>query len=376
MTLPATTLASTAATRDPIRVLVVDDSVVIRGLLGRWIGEAEGMVSVGAARNGRQGVEMVEALKPDVVILDIEMPEMDGIAALPEMLRISPRLIVIMASTLTQRNAEISLKALSLGAKDYIPKPESQAGISTSAEFRRALIEKISQLGGLRRPVRPTLRSLAAGTRLRQGDELPASTRVFSRMMPRVLAIGSSTGGPPALVKFFSDLGPALQRLPVVVVQHMPATFTPIFAQHLQKAAGIPAAEGIHGEPLQPGRIYVAPGGKHMVVAGSSSAPVIELNSSAPIHFCRPAVDPMFASIASLYGTSALAVVFTGMGSDGAEGGVRIADAGGSVIAQDEATSVVWGMPGATVQAGAAAAVLPLDEIAPKVRSLLAGRRA
>lgn len=368
------------AANSDIRVLVVDDSVVIRGLVSRWVGETPGLVVAGAARNGSKAVEMVETLRPDVVVLDIEMPEMDGLTALPLMLKKQPGLVVIMASTLTRRNAEVSLKALSLGAADYIPKPESNSGVTTSVDFRRELLEKIATLGRVRRARVPGT-APAAPVVLRSGPvhhPAPAagggiSLRKPSRVAPRILAIGASTGGPPALVSILSQMGSILTRVPVVVTQHMPATFTAIFAQHLAKAAGLPAAEGVDGERLSPGRIYVAPGGRHMILAGSGAEVGVKLTDAPPVNFCRPAVDPLFDTVAAIYGPSALALVLTGMGSDGANGSVRVADGGGSVIAQDEATSAVWGMPAAVAHAGAACAVLPLPEIAGRLRQMIGG---
>jgi two-component system chemotaxis response regulator CheB len=206
----------------------------------------------------------------------------------------------------------------------------------------------------------------------------PAATysmRPYSSVTPRVLLIGSSTGGPQALTKLFGEIGPAIANLPVLVTQHMPATFTSILAEHITKAAGRRAAEGNHGEPLMPGRIYVAPGGKHMVIGKQGMETVVLLNDQPPVNFCKPAVDPLFDSAVPLFGSAILACVLTGMGHDGAAGAKRIADGGGSVIAQDEESSVVWGMPGAVAQAGAAAEILALDQIGAKIMRILGGRR-
>ena len=194
-------------------------------------------------------------------------------------------------------------------------------------------------------------------------------------MTPRLLVIGSSTGGPQALTKLFGDIGKSIANIPVLVTQHMPATFTAILAEHITKASGRRAAEGVHGEPLMPGRIYVAPGGKHMVVGKDGNDIVIQLNDLPPVNFCKPAVDPLFKSVIPFYGSAILGTVLTGMGHDGAAGSKVIADAGGSVIAQDEESSVVWGMPGAVAQAGAAAEILPLDQIGPKIVRILGGGR-
>ena len=390
-------IVSREVVTDPIRVMVVDDSVVIRGLISRWIDEERETAVVATHRNGKLAVEDMERADPDVVILDIEMPEMDGLTALPLMLRKKPSLTVIMASTLTRRNAEISLKALSLGASDYIPKPERNSAISTSADFRREILEKVRVLGRrhrLRRNAmgrvgervaRPVPRSVDAGrrpipvretaTKRRAGAGAAGSMepRPISAARPRVLAIGSSTGGPQALAELFAAIGPALGAVPVLVVQHMPETFTAILAEHIGKTSGRPAAEAREGEVLQPGRVYVAPGGRHMLLDRAGAGAKIRLDDGPAINFCKPAVDPLFRSVAEVYGRAALGVVLTGMGSDGAKGAVAIADGGGTVLAQDEATSVVWGMPGAAAQAGACAAVLPLDGIGRKIVYLLGG---
>jgi two-component system chemotaxis response regulator CheB len=199
--------------------------------------------------------------------------------------------------------------------------------------------------------------------------------RPFSIVMPRVLAIGSSTGGPQALNTLIARIGPVVDRVPVLITQHMPPTFTTILAEHLARAAERPAREAVDGEPIRPGAIYVAPGGCHMRVAAHAAGHLIALDAGPPIHFCRPAVDPLFASVAQAYGGAALALILTGMGTDGAIGAGEIAAHGGSVIAQDEATSVVWGMPGSAAHAGVCSAVLPLDQIAPRLVRIFAGER-
>jgi two-component system, chemotaxis family, protein-glutamate methylesterase/glutaminase len=372
--------AAPAAGQTPIRVMVVDDAVVVRGLVSRWIEEEAGLVLAASVRTGRDAVAQVERARPDVVVLDVEMPELDGISALPLLLEKNRDLVVIMASTLTRRNAEVSLRALSLGAADYIPKPETNHGITTSATFRHELIDKIRQLGGRRRRgdalARPPLAaSPGARPALRAVEPAVATPpsiklRPFTAVLPRVLVIGSSTGGPQALTQVVAGLGSLCDRVPVLITQHMPPTFTTILAEHLARASGRPAYEPSDGEPIHPGRLYLAPGGKHMRVARRNAAPVIAIDEGPLINFCRPAVDPLFASVAQVWGSATLALILTGMGSDGTRGAGDIVAAGGSVIAQDEATSVVWGMPGSAAQAGWCSAVLPLDQIAPKLASL------
>ncbi|WP_299816291.1 chemotaxis response regulator protein-glutamate methylesterase [uncultured Roseibium sp.] len=386
---------------DPIKVMVVDDAVVIRGLLTRWLGEDKGLKVVGSHRNGKLAVEDIEKSDPDVVVLDIEMPEMDGMTALPLMLAKKRDLIVIMASTLTRRNAEVSLKALSLGASDYVPKPESTSEVTTSIDFRRELVEKVKALGARAQRMRGPVRTMRASTSAGQvsqpsapvtarpttdtrasfrGAGQPAAaaaktlqTRPYSSARPRILAIGSSTGGPQALQEVMKEVGTAMNEVPVVVTQHMPPTFTAILAEHLGKAALRPSKEGEDGETLQAGTIYVAPGGKHMILEKDGGAVKIRLTDGPPVNFCKPAVDPLFDSVAKAYGSACLGVILTGMGHDGADGVKSITAGGGSVITQDEATSVVWGMPGAAAQTGMCSDILPLKDIGPKIGRVLKG---
>ena len=347
-------------TASPIKVMVVDDSAVIRGFLTRWIDRDPGLKIVASAQNGKVAVDQVKAADPDVIVLDIEMPEMDGIAALPLLIKACPKARVIMASTLTRRNAEISLKALSLGATDYVPKPTSVGPSEAGEAFRRDLCQKIAALGR----ARPAFGSKAG--QVPGGG--PIKLRPASNVPPQILAVGSSTGGPQALSTFVAAIAPKL-NVPVVITQHMPATFTTILAETLSRSSGLKAVEGANGMKLEPGRVYIAPGDNHMII--KSRGGPIELTQTPPENFCRPAVDPMFRSIAAIYGPSTLAVVLTGMGSDGREGARAIANAGGTILAQDEATSVVWGMPAAVAQAGLASAVLPLNSMGVEVRKYL-----
>jgi len=368
-----------------IRVMVVDDSVVVRGLVSRWLEATPGIKVVGSFRTGREAVEHVERTDPDVVILDIEMPEMDGLTALPLMLARRRDLVVIMASTLTRHNAEVSIKALSLGATDYIPKPESNRGVSTSPEFQRELIDKVRQLGGrrlrrVRRPAAPA--APAARPAIPSGRPAPAASvpqastvrlRTGPVKVPRALLVGSSTGGPQALMSIAPQLGLIADRVPVLIVQHMPATFTTILAEHLARATQRPVREPQDGEPIARGVAYLAPGGRHMLVARSEGQSLIRISDSAPVNFCKPAVDPLFESAAEAWNGAILGVILTGMGHDGTAGARRIVDAGGAIVAQDEATSVVWGMPGSVAQAGLCAAVLPLDQIGSKLVRVFSG---
>jgi len=384
MALAVPTVQSTVASVDrAIRVMVVDDAVVVRGLVSRWVEEEPGLVLAASLRNGREAVDQLDRVDPDVVILDIEMPELDGISALPLLLAKKKDLVVIMASTLTRHNAEVSLKALSLGAADYIPKPETNRGVTTSETFRRDLIEKIRHLvARRRRRGLPPSRDAAAAARphdpvaLHTTPAAPVKLRPFSATVPRVLLIGSSTGGPQALTAVISGLRDLLPRVPVLITQHMPPTFTTILAEHLARTSRRPAAEAVDGEIVKVGRIYLAPGGRHMRVVRHGAEVAIALDDGPPVNFCKPAVDPLFSSAIDVWQGGIMSVILTGMGSDGMRGGKDIVAAGGSVIAQDEATSVVWGMPGAAANAGICAAILPLNQIAPKLVRLFSGDRS
>lgn len=376
-----------------IRVMVVDDAVVVRGILSRWIDEESDLTTVASLRSGREAVDELERAAPDVVVLDIQMPDLDGIAALPLLLAKRRHLAVIVVSALTRAHAELSLKALSLGAADCVPKPDGNTAILGAREFRRELIDKIRALGGRRRVVGPLDRnatsSLAAVPRVASPSISPHECRFglapvkapcyalrpFSVSPPRILVIGASTGGPPALATILPRIDEVTQSAPVLITQHMPPTFTTILAEHLTRASGRPSHEPQDGEAILPGHIYVAPGGRHMRVARRSGNAVITLDDGPLINFCKPAVDPLFASAAQLWGNWNLALILTGMGSDGTKGAAEVVAAGGSVIAQDEATSVVWGMPGSVTNAGLCSAVLPLDQIAPKIVRLFSGER-
>ncbi len=378
-------------TANPIRVMVVDDAIVVRSLLARWVDAEPDMQVIASLRTGREAVARIEQCDADVVVLDIDMPELDGISALPLLLQKKRDLVVIMVSTFTRRSAEISLRALALGAKDYIPKPETTREATTSVGFRRELIEKIRTLGRNRFSQRAYARQPAPGTapathgkqapalRARKGvshEAEPLRLRSFSAVAPRVLLIGSSTGGPQALTALIEKLPAAVDRAPVLITQHMPPMFTTVLAEHLSRVGGRGAHEAEDGEPVLAGGIYVAPGGRHMRVVRDDGGIRIALGNDPPINFCKPAVDALFTSAAPVWGAATLALVLTGMGADGTRGAGDIVAAGGSIIAQDEATSVVWGMPRAVAQAGLCSAVLPLDQIAPKIIRLFSGVRS
>ncbi|HEY8274108.1 MAG TPA: chemotaxis response regulator protein-glutamate methylesterase [Pseudolabrys sp.] len=365
-----------------IRVMLVDDAVVVRGLFARWVEAEPDLEVVATLRTGRDAVNQLERVDPDVVVLDVDMPELDGIAALPLLLEKKRDLVVIMASTLTRRNAEISLRALSLGAADYIPKPGSNREVSASTAFRRDLIEKIRQLGLRAKRLRHGIKARVSRPAKSAPSIIPATEEITPlrlRQMPltppRVLVIGASTGGPQALNRLVVQIDTVIQRAPVLITQHMPPTFTAVLAEHLARVSKFPVREASDGEEVNAGAIYLAPGGKHMKVERRDGTAVIAIDDGPMVNFCKPAVDPLFASAAQVWGNKVLALVLTGMGSDGLAGAKEIVAAGGHVIAQDEETSVVWGMPGQVTNAGLCSAVLPLPEIGGRITRLFTGER-
>jgi two-component system chemotaxis response regulator CheB len=346
--------------------MVVDDSAVVRGLVTRWVDAEPGLQVVARHANGKLAVQDVARSEPDVILLDLDMPVMDGLEALPLLLKARPGVKILVVSTLTKRNAEISFKALALGALDYVPKPETNREITTLPDFQDEVIRKVRALGGAHQHG-GVLDTVRAAVSFRE--------RAFSLVSPRIIVIGSSTGGPQALAVLLGALSPSLARIPVLIAQHMPPMFTTILAERLARATGRETREAVDAEPLVPGAIYVAPGNFHMTLNGVS-APQIRIADGPPVNFCRPAIDPLFTSVAEAFGPAALGIVLTGMGQDGAAGARAIADAGGSVIAQDEASSVVWGMPSAAAATGACAALLPPLQIAEVVARLVTGYRS
>jgi two-component system, chemotaxis family, protein-glutamate methylesterase/glutaminase len=364
----------TTPNADAIRVMVVDDSAVIRGLITRILDADPKLQVVASVSDGQRAVERVAKTPIDVIILDIEMPVMDGLTALPHILKADPGVKILMASTLTLRNADISMKALRLGATDYIPKPTASSQINGRDEFGRSLLEKVRSLGQARRRQRTAAaRPNAIGGPAAGPKPAPTITlRPASRVKPRIIAVGSSTGGPQALFKFLGDLTKQVKQ-PIVITQHMPPKFTTILAQHIAQNTGWPAAEATDGLAIEDGTIYIAPGDFHMIAEPKPGSTVLRLTTTPPENFCRPAVDPMLRSLSEIYGPAILTVILTGMGSDGLKGAQCVVEKGGTVIAQDEATSVVWGMPGAVATHGLCSAVLPLDQLAGHVARLANG---
>jgi two-component system, chemotaxis family, protein-glutamate methylesterase/glutaminase len=352
---------------EKIRVLIVDDSVVIRRLVAHALEEDPDIEVAGAAANGAIGLERIPQLNPDVLTLDIEMPEMDGLELLRRVRSQYPRLRVVMFSTLTERGAAATLEALTLGADDYVTKASNEGSLDRSlARLRQELIPKIKQFFRLSGQVEALLRTTP------RPKAAPAG--MFSALRPKVLAIGVSTGGPAALASILPGL-PSGFPLPVLLVQHMPPMFTRLLAERLNATCQLEVTEAVESEPVTAGKILIAPGDYHMRVAAFGERVSVRLDQSPPQNSCRPSVDALFASVGEVYGGAAIAVILTGMGQDGLRGTQILKARGACVVAQDEASSVVWGMPGAVVTAGLADCVLPLNQVAPQILSM-AGRLA
>ena len=312
-----------ALSNDQLKVMIVDDSAVIRGIFRRTLEADDEIEVIASVSNGKQAVDALAKHKVDVIVLDIEMPVMDGMTALPLLLEAAPDVKIIMASTLTEKNAAVSLQALRIGASDYIPKPTAKYEIHSADTFKRELVEKVKALAGPRRVKKAPVvrRAETPAVKKSMATAGASQRRNASNVVPRIIAVGSSTGGPQ--------------------------------------------------EPLEAGRVYVAPGDYHMFVEKSAGGHTIRLNQEAPENYCRPSVEPLFRSVAAEFGPAALALMLTGMGHDGVTASETLVDAGGTLIAQDEETSVVWGMPGAVANAGLCADILPLDKIAPRAITLM-----
>jgi two-component system chemotaxis response regulator CheB len=348
--------------RDRIRVLVVDDSVVIRRLVTLALQQDAAIDVVGSAPNGALALERIPQLKPDLLTLDIEMPVMDGLETLRRMRGPYPELRVIMFSTLTERGAAITFEALTLGADDYVTKPSNEGSLDRSLErLRNELIPKIKQFFSL--PGDPPVPVSTPPPSTPPLHPSPSSST------PRVVVIGCSTGGPAALDNLLPRF-PTEFPLPILVVQHMPAVFTRLLAERLNSKCRLSVCEAKDGEPVLGGKVFIAPGDFHMRVANSGGKIRVHLDQSAPQNFCRPAVDALFASIADVYGPATVAVVLTGMGHDGLRGAESLKKLGATIIAQDQQSSVVWGMPGAVTNAGLADNVVPLDQCAQQILRL------
>lgn len=349
-----------------IGVLVVDDSVVIRRMVSAVLEADPGIDVVGTAANGRIALDKLDQLRPDIIILDVEMPVMDGLATLRALRLTHPSLPVVMFSALTERGAMATLDALAAGATDYLTKP-SHAG-SAAASMERVRLELIPKVKGLVAAARA--RATFAG---RPAATLPTVHPVRQDRVD-VIVVGSSTGGPDAVTAIASKL-PADLAVPVLVVQHMPALFTRLFAGRLDRSCPLKVVEAVDGQLVEAGSIIVAPGDHHLAVRRHGADVRVQLTQDPPENYCRPSVDVLFRSAAAVYGGGVLACVLTGMGRDGTKGAERIRAAGGRVVVQDAASSVVWGMPGAVVAAGHANNIVPLDQIADTLRAGLVGAR-
>jgi len=348
---------------EPIKVLIVDDSAVIRGLLAKALVRDAEIDVVGTAMHGDAALSWLSKRTADVVILDVEMPVMDGLETLRELQRLHPQVRVIMASSLTSSGAKTSMIALSLGAEACIAKPNAASATEAMQTVAEKLIPLVKGLCG-RGPARPSPPPVPVSN-----ATLPSIRKKESIAPPKLLVIGSSTGGPNALNRVLTDLGKDF-AVPTLIVQHMPPMFTGMMARHLQSDVGRTVKEAEAGERLQCGVTYVAPGDFHMTLEERSDGVYLALNQEPEEHYCRPSVNPLFRSAARIAGPRTLAVMLTGMGSDGFEGAREIATQGGYLLAQDVASSVVWGMPGTIVNAGLAHEVLPLQEIGSRIVNL------
>jgi len=351
---------------NPLRVMLCDDSAVVRAALARILESDPGIRVVARVGDGQAALKALEAAtaaeRPQVILLDLEMPVMDGMTALPLLLKREPRPVVIVASALTQRGASQTMAAMQAGASDYIPKPTAALGGMADPGFRAELLAKVK--GWARMGSRPAPAAARPAGR-------PAGRAASLGIVPRAIAIGSSTGGPQALAALVRRLPRGL-RVPILLTQHMPPGFTAMLAQHLDTLGGPRCAEAVDGEVVEPGRLYVAPGDRHMLLTKRDAGPPrIALNTDPPENFCRPAVDPMLRSMVPIYGRDLLAIILTGMGQDGLLGCQAVARAGGIIIAQDEASSVVWGMPGAVAKAGLPKLQAPPEALADHVMAAL-----
>lgn len=357
------------ATGRRIRVLVVDDSAVMRSLLRSVFRTDSSIEVVGTAPDGESAIDLVESLRPDLVLLDVEMPVMDGVATLRKLRSRGHKMPIIMCSALTTRGARVTIEALASGASDYVAKPKSQAGPAEAIQaLARDLLPKIAALTAIEHaaPV-PVLSALAPRSPAAQAPAAAGRSQAITAV-PALVVIGVSTGGPAALDIALPAL-PANFPLPVLIVQHMPELFTQLLAERLDQRCNLRVSEAKEGDPIRPGRISIARGNWHMEVVGARGVQpaTLHLTQGPPENHCRPAADVLFRTAVANYGAGTLAVVLTGMGADGLAGARLIRAQGGTVLAQDQPTSAVWGMPGAVAQAGMAQRILPLREIAPEL---------
>jgi two-component system chemotaxis response regulator CheB len=369
---------------DKVRVLIVDDSAVMRKIIASALQKDPAIEVVGFAANGLQAIDAIKTYSPDVMTLDIEMPEMDGLTALREIRKTNKYLPIIMFSSLTHKGAQAAVMALTAGASDYVGKPATSAG-SIDGAFKVLETELIPKIIGLAKRVksRQAREINSQDTKSTSPAPIPKVSYVEVPIKPKpieassgqsvipvkpvqAVCIGVSTGGPMALMQVFSQISTPLS-VPIFIVQHMPPSFTALLAARLSAAGVMTVKEAEEGEIAVAGTAYIAPGGFHMTLEKSGTKTIMHLNTEPPENSCRPAVDILFRAAAEVYGGGVLAVMLTGMGYDGLKGSQVIAAKGGQIIAQDEATSVVWGMPGAVVQAGLANAVLPIEKMSEEI---------
>jgi len=358
-----------------IQIMIVDDSVVVRKALTNVLSTDPDLAIAGWASNGRLALAKLQTLRPDIILLDIEMPEMNGLETLPEIRKILPRTPVIMFSTLTERGAEATLDALALGASDYLAKPSNQNMEATAEAIHRDLVPKIKALCPFPAEPRKPANGAASLASRAHRSEIRLHTAALHSTLLKIVAVGVSTGGPDALAKLLPSF-PANFPLPVVIAQHMPPVFTSLLAKRLGTRCALPVREAQPGDLLRPSCIWIAPGDYHMVLQEQDRHMRIATHQGPRENFCRPSVDVLFRSVAARYGASALGVILTGMGQDGVKGSEALCAAGASVIVQDEASSVVWGMPGFVARAGLAEKVLPLDQICGEIVRRVAGHAA
>jgi two-component system chemotaxis response regulator CheB len=366
---------------NPYRVLVVDDSFVVRGVLRNILNEDPQIQVIDCVGDGQKAIEAVKSKDIETVILDIEMPVMDGITALPLMLKYKPSLVVIVASTLTLRGADVSLKCLSLGAMDYIPKPTNTVTTSSATDFRQEILKKVKNLTESARKKSSNLstnhnqKPSAYSPHSQPANQFKIvekeySLRPFMVNKPEALVIGCSTGGPQALGEVLKNIQGKIHQ-PIFIAQHMPPNFTKILADHLSRQSGLDAMEGKDRMEIEGGKIYISPGNFHMEVVREKNTPLISLNQNAPENFCRPSVNPLMRTIIHAYHGRVLGVMLTGMGSDGLQGAQEFIKNGGCLIAQDESSSVVWGMPKAVIMDNLCSAVIPLSKMGMTIQKIM-----
>jgi two-component system chemotaxis response regulator CheB len=344
--------------------MIVDDSAVVRGMIARELETDNRIKIVASAMNGKVAIDELKRKKTDVMLLDVEMPEMDGLSAIPELLKVQPDLKIIMVSSLTGKNTDHALQALRKGASDCIAKPSNARDRGESEHFFVELKQKILGLCGL--PIESASKKNAApvSSLTSTGRPRAAATPLISMLQCRAIAIGSSTGGPQALIELFRQLSGKALNVPVFVAQHMPANFTKTLAAHIASASKFHCAEAEDGQIAEKGKIYVAPGDYHLVPEKDGQDTILRLNQNPPVNFCRPAVDPMFDALAGIYKNGLLSIVLTGMGQDGRNGAEKVQSLGGKVVVQDRDSCIVWGMPKAVWDAGHADAEMLLPDIA------------